>query len=304
MNILVTGGAGYIGTGVARQLHQEGHDVRIMDNLTYGGRQLLPLLNTAAFIIGDVRNRDDCARAVDGMDCVVHLAAIVGENACKEDPTRTWETNVLGTQNMYIAAKNAGVGKFIFSSTCSNYGQAGLATENTELRPLGEYALQKVEAEDWLKFQGDVMILRFSTAYGFSARMRLDLMIQEFVLDALTTGKLELYNPGAKRPFVHTHDISLFIGRAVWTPPEQGVYNIGGTNITKQELANEIAALTPVKITTREVGDQRDYSVCFKKAHEYFKFKPLRMPTGFIQEMISLWRKGIFNETVYVNSTH
>ncbi|MHA1961880.1 MAG: NAD-dependent epimerase/dehydratase family protein [Candidatus Thorarchaeota archaeon] len=308
MNILVTGGAGYIGSVVSRWLLSSPCNVRVMDSLLYGGNQLLHFCDQIEFILGDVRHKSDCRRAVKDIDCVVHLAAIVGEAACNHRGfAYSYDTNVMGTQNLYIAAHNAGVPSFIFASTCSNYGASDWATEETDLQPTNDYARQKVEAEEWLKFQGDATTLRFATAFGFSPRMRKDLMIQEFVFDALREKELRLYNPGAGRPFVHVKDIARVVDEMVWSSPWRiagQVYNVGGINITKRELADLINDVISVRITEVKKGDARDYKVSFEKIQKEFSFEAMYDIHGFIVQLVDAWQKGIFSDTVYINSSH
>lgn len=307
MNILITGGAGYIGSVLTRHLLECGHKVRVLDNLTYGGNHMVPLFGNERFGFqnGDVRRLEDCENAVRGIDYVIHLAAIVGEPAVSQNELASIRTNVDGTKNIYQASKGK---PFVFASTCSNYGQALLATEKTELKPHGLYAEQKGDMEQWLLEQGNCTILRFATAYGFSPRMRLDLMIQQFVFDAYMTGKLEIYNPDAWRPFVHVQDIARAIEIIVDTCPRGTngqIYNVGGTNVTKRMLADKIKDLMPrVEITTRETGDGRDYCVSFNKIRDVFGFYTEYSPWGFMPQLISAHEMGVFSATRYENTIH
>lgn len=305
MNILITGGAGYIGSVLTKSLLDAGHNVRVLDCLMYGGQSILPFLSSSryAFQRGNVLNSRHCERAVKNIDTVIHLAAIVGEPACKQN-ANAGNVNDTGTQNIYIAAKKTGFSKFIFASTCSNYGQAKLATEETELKPIGIYARTKVDAEQWLKFQGDATILRFATAYGFSPRMRLDLIVQQFVVEALT-GKLEIYNANAYRPLVDVRDIARAIKVILASCPHATagqIYNVGGNNFTKWQLAEMIQDSAQTKIELREF-DGRDYCVSFYKINQV-GFGSWYSPRQFIPNLIDALQKGVFNNGKWSNTAH
>jgi nucleoside-diphosphate-sugar epimerase len=169
--IVVTGGAGYIGSVVTSHLLAAGKQVTVVDRLVYAGESLLGFLTHPCFrfVKGDVRKPESFAPALAGADAVVHLAAIVGEGACEMDQAAAWSTNFSGTEAMLAAAREGGVKRFVFISTCSNYGvsdPAELADEGVPLRPMSLYARSKVEAERHvLDRAGDLcaVILRLGT---------------------------------------------------------------------------------------------------------------------------------------------
>lgn len=275
MRYLVTGGCGYIGSVLVNQLVLENNKVRVLDNLTYTGEGILQNFDSIDFIQGDVRDAETCIESVQGVEAVVHLAAIVGEGAAKKNPELTKETNLYATRQLWEIARDAGVKTFTFASTCSNYGKAELATEETELNPLGLYAETKVDAEKWLLAQpGNKMttiILRFATAFGLSPRMRWDLLINQFVLDSFLHKKLSIYNPNAQRPYCHVRDISRMLIRTTQMASKfnkfnRSVFNIGGYNKSKLEIAEMVKEQMPcLKIETVETGGGRDYAVSFRK---------------------------------------
>lgn len=296
--ILVTGGAGFIGSVLVGKLLKDGKQVRVLDNLMYTGESLLPNINSIDFYYGDIRNAEDCIGALKGVEHVIHLAAIVGENACRAWPTLAQETNLYATRQLWEIARDNGVKSFIFSSTCSNYGKAELATEETELNPLGIYAKTKVDAERWLLEQDEekmhTVILRFATAFGLSPRMRWDLLINNFILDAWLHKELRIYDPLYNRPYCHVKDISSMIVGTHWLVStfnifNREVFNVGGYNRTKMEIAKLVKDVLPsTTILTTETGKGRDYTVDFSKIHGYGLMPwPWRPPETEIRRMVN-----------------
>jgi nucleoside-diphosphate-sugar epimerase len=301
MNILVTGGCGYIGTVLVNYLLDAGHSVMSLDNLTYGASGLVFLVNQDrfSFLNGDVRDRKDCALACKDKDVVIHLAAIVGERACDKNPD-AHDINVQGTKVLYQVAVNRGVGTFIFASTCSNYGVNEQATEEAQLNPLGLYAKTKVETEAWLKAQANsirVVILRFATAFGLSPRMRFDLLINQFVLDAWEDKKVEVYNRHSWRPFCHVGDISKAIDVVINSCPriiDNQVFNVGGFNVTKEMLCLQLSTIfSSTEFVYQETGKGRNYSVDFGRIKR-LGFEAAKHTSYGMIEMADALRLGVF----------
>ncbi|MDP6722093.1 MAG: SDR family oxidoreductase, partial [Pirellulaceae bacterium] len=199
MKVLVIGGAGYIGSAVIQLLWQQGYDVTVLDLLLFGGESLIPLMGKERFrlIHGDLRDERLLNQVVPQHDAVCLLAAIVGEPACNHDPENAVATNLDGARKVMNVAKAVGVERFVFASTCSNYGvssQDELVTENAPLQPLSTYSETKVAAEQSLLEMTDAKfhptVLRFSTAFGISSRMRFDLMVSDFTLAAVRDRRL------------------------------------------------------------------------------------------------------------------
>ena len=202
--VLVTGGAGYIGSVLVRILLRKGYYVRVIDNLSFGGESLVELLNDKNFdfIKGDIRDNNSIQKAMDGIDYVAHLASIVGDPACALDPELTKDINLNGAFKTYEAANAAGVQKFVFASTCSNYGKMKdpneYVTEESEINPISLYAETKVEFENFLLSQDKSNIakptcLRFSTVYGLSPRLRFDLTVNEFTKELALNRELVIF---------------------------------------------------------------------------------------------------------------
>jgi nucleoside-diphosphate-sugar epimerase len=303
VRIALTGGAGYVGALAARELLAGGHEVRALDLLLHGQDDLAGALGRdgVELIRADVRDPDARARLVDGADAVVHLAAIVGDPACAADPDKANAINVEGTRALVGDAAKAGAGRFVFASTCSNYGRMADPTvpidETGELAPVSLYAEQKVEIEREL-LNGDPgldpVCLRFATVYGAAPRMRFDLTVNEFTRDLWSGRPLEVFGEQFWRPYVHVHDAARAIRTVVEAPAEAvagEVYNVGHSdeNYRKLDL---------VELITSELGrgdvsyvhrdeDPRDYKVSFEKVRERLGFEPRnRVPDG-IREIIA-----------------
>jgi len=275
MNVLVTGGAGYIGTTLVPMLLEQGHRVAVFDSLRYGIGPILPLFRHEGFSFrrGDIRDRAALAEFARGADALVHLAAIVGYPACDKAPDEARTTNVDGTRNV---AAVAGRGRtVVFASTASCYGAVSdeLCTEDTPLRPLSLYGTSKAEAEAIMLGECDAVVYRLATAYGLSPRLRLDLLINDFVHRALHEHKLSVYEGHARRSFLHVADIARAVILALENPSamRQRVFNVGdeSQNCTKLEVCRLIQNLLPqVQVEIRTDGtdpDHRDYAVSYAR---------------------------------------
>lgn len=314
MKILVTGGAGYIGSTLTRQLLRKGNFVVVFDNLRFGGESAIDLLSEKNFrlIKGDIRNKKDVSSTLKNIESVVHLAALVGEPACKVNPKETEGINYKGAKIVCDLAKNAGVKRFIYISTCSNYGISDAkhpATEQSALYPLSLYATTKIAAEKYVIGQADndfiACILRLSTVYGISPRMRFDLLVNEIVRDAFLTNKVAIYQPLAFRPFVHVSDAARAIFTCLEAPKAKikgQVFNVGSSNYQKQEIVKHIKKYIPQcrEEIINAASDRRDYNVSFEKIKKELGFAAkINLNLG-IKEMLSALALGIFkNPTDY-----
>ena len=290
MKVLVLGGAGYVGSAVVRDLLTHGHDVTVFDLMLFGAESMMPWLGRPDFhlIKGDVRDAGQVDAAMPGHDAVIVLASIVGEPACNRDPDNTVATNVGGVENALAAAKKHGVERFIFASTCSNYGVADTDTpvsETGKLNPISVYSETKVEAERLtLAAASDTLIptvLRLSTAFGVSARMRFDLLVSDFTLAAHQDGKIVIFGQQFWRPFAHINDIAKAMRLTLEAPPElvKGeVFNVGGdhNNTQKQALGEAVKKQMPhVKLEFVERNeDPRSYRVAFDQIKNKLGFTP------------------------------
>ncbi len=288
--VLVIGGAGYIGSTVARQLWDQGYDVTVLDSLLFGDDALKPLLNQPRFTLieGDIRDEAILAKIVPGHDAVCLLAAIVGEPACNRDPKEAIDVNLHGTRKVVQAVQDAGIERFIFASTCSNYGvsgEDGLVNEQAPLQPISTYSETKVTAEgEILAAKSETFhptILRFSTAFGISARMRFDLLVSDFTLAAQRDGKIVIYGGHLWRPFVHVRDIAAAVQTVIEVDVDivsGEVFNIGtnDANVQKIQLAEHVQEHIPntdIEAIQSNV-DPRSYRVDFTKAANSLDYQP------------------------------
>ncbi len=274
MRILVTGGAGYVGSTMVPILLEQGHKVRVLDLLRFGGHGLLPCCEYRNFelIKGDICDDATVAKALEGVDAVVHLAAIVGYPACKKEPQVAQSTNVEGTRTLLKHRRPDQ--KFLFASTGSIYGSVPdyVCNENTPRSPITLYGETKATAEELVLAAGNSVAYRFATAFGVSNRMRLDLMPNDFTYQAVRNRNLIVYEGGFKRTFVHVRDMarSFIFALERWDDVKDDVYNVGHEtmNFTKEDVARKIMKFVDYYLHFAEVGtdaDQRNYEVSYEK---------------------------------------
>lgn len=311
MNVLVTGGAGYVGSTLVPMLLNRGHGVRVLDSLMHGGDTLLGSWANPGFefVNGDVRDAATVRRALAGVDAVVHLAAIVGDPACARSPEDARAINLDGSLGLIEAAKKAGVSRFVFASTCSNYGKMkdpnGYVDESSELSPVSLYAETKVAVERALLEGGSNngfigTPLRFATVFGVSPRMRFDLTVNEFTMEMLTKGKLVVFGEQFWRPYVHVADAGRAITMVLEAPPETvrgQVFNVGSTdqNYQKQQLVELIQSHAPEAEVeyVHKAEDPRDYRVSFARINGQLGFETTRGVDDGINEVARLVRSGV-----------
>ena len=297
MKILVTGGAGYIGTTLVPLLLQAGHEVAVFDNLMYGGNVLIPLFRDkkCSFIKSDIRDQEAVKQAVSDKDVIIHLAALVGFPACRENPDLAKAVNVDGTKNLIQAlGKNQ---KLLFASTGSNYGKLSelteqICTEESPLKPLSVYGKTKTEAESLVMENANATSFRFATAFGASPRLRLDLLINEFAYLAVKQKYLVIYEANFMRTFVHVHDMarSFLFAMDNFEKMKGQVYNLGSEklNLSKKQIAELLAKKTDAYLHYVDVGedqDKRNYVVSYKKVNTLGFDVPIGVEEG-IDELI------------------
>lgn len=323
-NILIVGGAGYIGSVLARELLAAGERVRVLDSLLYGnGASIAALAEHPRFSFahGDMRSPDDVRAALEGVDEVVLLAALVGDPVCKANPELAEETNLGGARNLLDASAEAGVKRFAFASTCSNYGLRTdePAKEDDELKPLSLYAETKVQMEgEILQRAGSVpyvpTVLRVATAFGISPRMRFDLTISEFTRELALGRELEVYDADTWRPYCHIEDTSRAIMTVLEAPEGDvggEVFNVGseaGNHTKRMVVDTALAAMGgegEVKFT--EGGfDARNYRVSFEKIETTLGWTARRTVSDSVEKLTEAIRAGMFpaveaNPLFYLN---
>jgi len=278
MRILVTGGAGYVGSLLSRKLLAKGYQVRVMDALWYGKQSISDCLTHENFelVEEDIRNLTSTVRAMKDVDAVVHLASIVGMPASSIEPRTSEEINYLATKNIAELCQLHGIGTYIFASTCSVYGSQPekIITEKSKTSPLDYYAKQKFLSEraiGWLNTAPT--ILRFGTLFGLSPRMRFDLVINLFIAKALKEKEITVFGGNQYRPFLHVEDAADSIIFAL-EKDLTGTYNIMTENFTILNAAEKIKELTDCKIQiSNENEDKRNYNVSAEKIKDV-GFKP------------------------------
>ena len=293
MKVLITGGAGYVGTSLIPQLLNKGYKVRVLDNLMCGGDQLLPFFRNVNFEFqkGDIRKIEDIKEGIKGVDVIIHLAAIVGYPACRKSPKLAEEVNVNGTINLISASSKDQL--ILFASTSSTYGALeDVCTETSLLNPLSLYGQTKCRAEKLLMDRGNTIIYRFATAFGVSPRLRLDLLINDFAYKAFTEGYLVVYEKNFMRTFVHVFDMgrSFLFGIENSDKLRNEVFNIGSENMvySKEDICEIIKKHIKVYVHYAEVGedaDKRNYVVSYKKISD-LGFKTLISIDEGLDELI------------------
>lgn len=308
--ILITGGAGYIGNVLARQLIHGGYSVTVVDKLIHdNGASILDLYENQNFEFKNIDIKD--ISDLFGIEAVVHLAAIVGEKACNRNPTATYFINCQCTQELYHLANQCGVKKFIFASTCSNYGEnqaMEYLAEDSILNPVSVYANSKIDAENFLLNQDEnnickPTVLRFATAYGISPRMRFDLTVNDFTAQLASGKKLTVYEKNTWRPYCHILDISKAIKMIIESDTQKTafqVFNVGSTteNYTKEMIVNKILKFLPdaeVRYIDKKI-DKRNYRVSFEKIKNEIGFLPIKTISDTIQRIIELLKNKVITD--------
>ncbi|NTU67270.1 MAG: NAD-dependent epimerase/dehydratase family protein [Chlorobiaceae bacterium] len=308
--VLVSGGSGYIGSVLVRLLLEKGYRVRVLDNLLFGGVPIIDLLNNDAFefMKGDIRHQEDVRRAMQDISHVVHLAAIVGDPACTREPELAREVNFGGSRLMYDIANELGVQRFVFASTCSNYGKMtdpeSFVDESSPLAPVSVYAQTKVMVEDYLLSQPGTnackpTLLRFATVYGLSSRLRFDLTVNEFSKELALGRELVVFGEQFWRPYCHVVDLCRSVLAVLDAEQEKvafEVFNVGDSseNYQKQMIVGEILKQLPesrIRYVARN-EDPRDYRVAFEKIRDRLGFGISKTVPDGIRQVVQAVRDG------------
>lgn len=304
-SVLVIGGAGYIGSVLSPKLVDSSFDVKILDSGFFGLSGIEGLLNDSVPLFqGDIRNDTFLDKSLKDIDCVIHLAAIVGEPLCKKNPEAARQINLESTQKLVDLSRKNHVKRLIFASTCSNYGTSTeMVDENSELKSLSLYSETKVSSESIILNNNDeemnTTVLRFATAFGLSPRMRFDLLLQEFIRDAYIENKIVLYGPDSWRPLVHVKDISDACLKAVQAENDKisgEIFNVGAnegnfTKICLAKLVQEHLPQTEIEIHPLQ-EDPRNYKVSFEKIKNILNFETKMSVKNGISEIITSIQEG------------
>ncbi len=306
--VLLIGGAGYLGSVLARKLLDRGYQVRVLDNLTYGDEGIKELYENKnfEFLKGDIRNISDLVGTLRGVDAVIHLAAIVGDPACAADPKETIEINYLATKAITETCKYLQINRFIFASTCSVYGKNYLTgqklVEDSPLNPLSLYAETKIKCEQSILETADEnfspTILRMATLYGHSPLMRFDLVINFLTAGALFDKKITIFGGDQWRPWLHLEDaaeayiacLEAPIGKVGGT-----IFNVLSENYKVIDVGNIINSVCPdVKLEiSQTISDKRSYDVSFDKIYKTLNYQPKKKITDGVAEIKAIIDKGL-----------
>jgi nucleoside-diphosphate-sugar epimerase len=315
--VLVVGGAGYIGSVTVRDLLEDGYRVRVLDSLVFGDASIRELYGHPNFElqVGDFRHVEPVVKAMREVDAVIHLGAIVGDPACAVNEDDTLETNLAATRLLADVCRASGVSRILFASTCSVYGAAeSVVEERSWLNPVSLYAATKIDSERVLldcrdkNFQP--VILRLSTAFGWSYRPRFDLVVNLLTAKAHVEGKIVIYNGEQWRPFIHVKDISRAFRMALTAPDELvggEVFNVGSDdlNLTLSELAEEIRRGTSgLQVEYVNNSDARTYKVSFSKIRNRLGFSTTVSLADGVAELREAIRLGLvadYTATQYSN---
>jgi nucleoside-diphosphate-sugar epimerase len=315
-HVLITGGAGYIGSILTSELLRANYRVSVLDSLLFGGEAVVPFLNhpNFHFIKADVTEnraiRDAVKRDWQKPDAIIHLAAIVGFPACQAVGKQVaWKYNVEATKMAFEQAADLGVERFVFASTYSNYGlseDGQPVTEESPLNPQSLYAETKIAAEEFLLSQKEAacapLLFRFATLYGISPRTRFDLIVNQFVLEAFTKRSLIIYQRGYSRSFVHIRDVvrGVIMGLEAETEKVRGqVFNLGteNGNYSKDDIVRLILKRMPETIVEYKDltfgGDMRDITVSFEKIKRVLGFDTTLDVDDGVREVLFALKSGL-----------
>ena len=316
--VLVTGGAGFIGSHLTRLLLASGYHVRVLDRFDYGRSGLAGLEHPHLEVIsGDICNSRDLGRAVRGVGSVIALAAIVGDPACNLDPEETINMNYTATKMLADACNLHGVRRLVFASSCSVYGASGdgMLTERSRLNPVSLYARTRVLSENvLLDRRGDVepVVLRLSTVFGMSPRMRFDLVVNTLTAMAVVDRRISIFGGNQWRPNVHCRDAARAFVAALEAPGAAvsgEIFNVGGEALNHRigEIGTLVAeTVGGVEVRRKdEVTDPRDYRVSFAKIRTVLGFEPEFSVRDGIREVAAAVRSDAalerYQEPIYSN---
>jgi nucleoside-diphosphate-sugar epimerase len=327
-HVLITGGAGYIGSLLVSELLRANVRVTVLDSLLFGGESLVPFLNhpNFHFVKADVTEsravKDSLRDGWQRPDAVVHLAGIVGFPACQAVGRQVaWRYNVEATKTVFGQAVDLGVDRFLFASTYSNYGlspDGEPVTEETPLHPQSLYAETKIASEEFLLTQKDAscapLIFRFATLYGLSPRTRFDLIVNQFVLEAFTKRELIIYQRGYSRSFVHIRDAvrGVMMGLDAERSKICGeVFNLGTDdgNYSKDDIVRLVLKRMPETVVEYKNltfgGDMRDITVSFAKVNRVLGFETTLDVDDGVRELLFALKSGLIrnpNDEKYRNA--
>ena len=310
IKVLITGGAGYLGSTLAEHLLTQGYSVTVFDNLLYKQLSLLHLFKHPSFkfILGDVRDTVKLLDLVKEHDVIIPLAAIVGMPACKANPDLAVDVNFKHVK--YISMSLRDDQKLIIPNTNSQYGSSEhIITEDSPFKPLSLYAETKCNAEDAVLGNGNGVALRLATVFGVSPRMRQDLLVNDFVYKAVTDSYLVLFEAHFKRNYIHVQDIAQTFQFIIenYDKCNGQAFNVGlsSANLSKLELAENIKKYVPTLVIKQDEFnkdfDQRNYIVSNAKL-EALGWNPTFSLDYGIEQLINAYQMTlVYNNRNFTN---
>jgi nucleoside-diphosphate-sugar epimerase len=305
MRVLVTGGAGYIGNYVVEEVLENGHDVRVLDSFLFGDGALEPFKDHGSLEIreGDIRHIEDLSYAMEGCDAVIHMAGIVGDPACGVNEQATQAVNVEATKSLVEVCKLHDIQRLVFASTCSVYGASELMelNEGSYLNPLSLYAESKIDSEEIILHETHDMfsdneisptILRLGTIFGWSRRMRFDLVVNLLTAKAVLEDDIPVYGGEQYRPLVHAQDAARAFASVLEADEEKvnhQIFNVGDNDLNYQ--IKDVGRIVEENVEGAEVRfvehkeDDRTYRVSFDKINHILGWKTKRDIADGVQEI-------------------
>jgi len=317
--VLVTGGAGYIGSILVDRLLQDGYKVIILDKLMFGVEPLKHFLKNPnpnlAVIVGDIQNEDDVQRALDNSDAVIHLAAIVGDPACAADSELAVNVNFNATVRLADLCKKSKIRRFVFASTCSVYGmgRTEVLTEDAEVNPVSLYAETRLYGERGILSLADrhfsPVLLRLGTLFGLSPRMRFDIIVNYLTQKAVREKKISIFGGEQWRPLLHVQDAARAFQLAMESPLEKvanQIFNVGLANLKIKEIGRVIQKNIPeAEVDQMEkFEDKRSYNVSFEKIKSILGFQAESGIDGGIRQIVAALKDGTIpdpTDRIYYN---
>lgn len=308
MRVMLTGGAGYIGSLLTEKLLQDGHEVTVIDNFMYKQHSLLNLCSDPKLTVikGDIRRKELLKQHVHKYDVIIPLAAIVGMPACNNNPELAYQINT--QQITDILSLRSHDQMLLFPNTNSGYGQGegAVFTEESELNPISVYGKTKCESEKRVRDEQNTVVFRLATVFGSSPKMRLDLLVNDFTYRAWWDGYITLFESHFKRNYVHVKDVSNLFAWSIknWNDVKDDVFNFGlsEANLSKRELCEKIQIYLPSfyinEHENKKDPDQRNYIVLNDKI-ESRGFKASYSIDQGIQELLKTFQ--IIQPQIYSN---
>jgi len=301
MKILVTGGAGYVGTRLVQRLLQLGHRVNVLDTMVYGNQIKNSWPGQLEIFQGDIRDTGAVKRSLEDVEVVYHLAAISNDPTGNLNPKITIDVNKEGTEHLLKECKKAKIRQFIYASSSSGFGiqEGENITENFVPKPLTVYSETKLESEQLVLKQEDfcVTAIRPATICGVSPRQRFDLVVNALCGSAFFDKQITVYGGEQRRPNLTMADmveIYVLLLKAPIDLVHQQVFNAGWENSTIKELAKKVTQKFGLPIVTKPSSDNRDYHICSRKIERVLGYVPVSTIDIAIAELKEAMSYGFF----------